>query len=91
MGSGMRRNRKLLLECGSPIIEGSGEMLTFKINGWRKTKTGTHEQYELELRGCRHTVKLLAEQIAAMQVRDRQRLDNEINRLKREIAPLVAT
>lgn len=87
----MTRNRKLLLECGSPIIEGSGEVLIFKVSGWRKTKTGTHEQYALELRACRHTIKLLSEQIAAMQVRDRQRLEHELGRLKRELAPLVAT
>jgi hypothetical protein len=85
------KRKKLRLVCGSPAIEGRGETLVFKVSGHRETKTGAFEYYDLELEACRHSIRQLADQIAKMQQRDRERLQWEFDRLKSEVKPLTET
>lgn len=86
------RDRKFKLELdviGPPIIEGRGENLEYSIKATRKTKGGRWESYEIKLKACRRSVKQIAEQIALMQQRDRDRIAHETDRLRRELADLV--
>lgn len=86
------RDRKFKLELdvmGAPILEGRGENLEYLVKATRRTKGGRWESYELRLKACRGSVKQLAEQIALMQQRDRDRIAHETDRLRRELADLV--
>lgn len=80
---------KLTLEVGSlTAIDGFANELTFKLIAHRKTKAGTHERYELELKACRYSVKQLLDGIKLMHARDRERIQNELGRIEREINAL---
>lgn len=74
---------------GDIAIDGQGAELVFKFSATRKLKTGRYVHYDLQVSACRWTVRKLAEQIKAMQDRDRARIAEETERLSREIAPLV--
>lgn len=86
------RDRKVRLTLdvySPPLLEGRGENLEYFIKGARKTKGGRTEYYEITLKACRGSVRQLVEQIALMQQRDRERIANETDRLRREIIDLV--
>jgi hypothetical protein len=72
-------------------IEGCGSELTLKLRAYRKTKAGTPERYELELKACRYSVKQLLDGLKQMHVRDRERIQGELNRIAREQNALQVT
>lgn len=79
--------RDVLLDA----IEGCGSELTLKMRAFRTTKAGTPERYELELKACRYSVKQLLEGLRNMHVRDRERIQGELNRIEREVNALKVT
>lgn len=84
------RKVKLTLDVYSPpTLEGRGENLEYSIKGARTTKGGRTEYYEITLKACRGSVRQLVEQIALMQQRDRERIQTETDRLRREVSDLV--
>lgn len=83
------RTIKLTLDVGSlTAIDGCANDLTFKVIAHRKTKAGTHERYELELKACRYSVKQMLDGIKLMHARDRERINSELARIQREINAL---
>lgn len=85
----MKTTRLTLEASGSPTIEGSGEALLFKFVAVRTNKAGRMERYELDVKTCRYVVRQLAQEIARMQERDRERIAAQTHRLSSELAPLV--
>lgn len=73
---------------GDPEIEGTGSELTFVVKAYRKTKAGTRHDFVLRIHACRHGVKVLAEQIRAMQDRDLERIRRETDRITTEVQAL---
>lgn len=84
------RFEKLAISCNLTAIEGCGDELVFKLHGWRTTKAGTLVNYQLELKGCRHSVRQLLEELRKMHLRDRERLHREEARIVREVNSLTA-
>jgi hypothetical protein len=80
-----------LAEVYLEAIEGCGSELTLKLRAYRKTKAGTPERYELELKACRYSVKQLLDGLKQMHVRDRERIQGELNRIAREQNALQVT
>lgn len=78
----------LELEAHLNAIEGDGSELIFLVKGFRTTKAGTPERYELKLKACRYAVKCLLAEIRKMHVRDRERLVRESARIDEEIGSL---
>lgn len=83
----MTATRVIRLRLGDvhlEAIEGCGSELTLKLRAFRTTKAGTPERYELELKACRYSVKQLLDGLKQMHVRDRERIQGELNRIARE-------
>lgn len=85
----MKPKRLNLAAIGGLRIEGCGEALSFQFTADRTNKAGRREQYEIHVTTCRYVVRQLAEQIAAMQERDRSRIAAQTHRLASELSPLV--
>lgn len=84
--------RLKLIALGKPELEGVGEGLTLIFSAYRPAKYARGAETfrgEVRLEVGRYYVRWLAEQIAAMQVRDRERINDELARLSREVAPLL--
>lgn len=56
----------------------------------QSTKSGRVHSTKLRLKADRYWVRQLAEEIAKMQQRDRERLASEVARITSEVAPLVS-
>jgi hypothetical protein len=83
----MPDTRVIRLQLGDvhlEAIEGCGSELTLKLRAFRKTKAGTPERYELELKACRYSVKQLLDGIKLMHARDRERIQRELDRITSE-------
>jgi hypothetical protein len=80
---------RLVLNVHAPELTGSGGEITWKVRGWRTTKTGRHVSYDLELTGCRHSIRQMLAEIRKMHLRDRERLAQEQARIVRETAELT--
>lgn len=72
-----------------PTMTGEGESLELSVKCTRTTLKGTRQSFELTLLTDRWFITKLIEQLAAMQVRDRERLQRETDRLTDELAPLT--
>ena len=73
---------------GLEALEGSGDALEIHLKGYRTTKAGTYEEYDVIAKVCRHSVMQLLEQVKAMHERDRARLASETKRIERELGVL---
>lgn len=87
--------RRLVLTAWKPQLDGCGNDLELSLEAYHETKgrggkQGKTHGTSLVLKLDRGQVRL-AEQIAEMQTRDRQRIERELDRLKYEVAPLVRT
>lgn len=78
------RKINLTLDGTLDAVEGSGDALTFKVRGYRRTKAGNHEAYHLEFKACRGTVKKLLVAIDEMHTRDQARILEEKARIRSE-------
>lgn len=82
----MNDETKLALNSlGHLMLEGTGDGLMLTMRAFRKQKTGNYEHYTLAIELPRFLIKSLAQQIASMHVRDRERLEAEAARIEREI------
>jgi hypothetical protein len=86
--SGRREIKRELKDVYLDAIEGCGDELTIKLRGYRTTKAGTAEVYDLSLKCCRYSVKQLLEGLKDMHVRDRERIQRELGRIEREVNAL---
>jgi hypothetical protein len=87
----MREQRVIKLKLDDIYLEeliGCGEKLTLKARGFRTTKAGTPERYELEIAMCRYGVKQFLAKVKEMHVRDRERINRELARIGNEISAL---
>lgn len=82
--------KNLTVTAWAPEIKGCGGKLEIKWLATQTTKRGRQHDSLLTLKVDRHMVQQLMEQIAQMQVRDRERLSRETNRLRTELSPAVA-
>jgi hypothetical protein len=86
------REIKRKLTCNRlESIEGSGSELTFRFTASRETKAGTQELYTIELEVCRWGVGQLLAKLKEMHVRDRDRIQAELQRIEREVNALKVT
>lgn len=85
----MSKTRELNLRAGLREITGDGEELVFVVSAWRENAAGNSEQYELKLRACRHSVRVILRELRKMHLRDRERLTREKQRIDREILELT--
>ena len=79
--------RVIKLQLGDVLLDatnGCGNDITIKLRAFRTTKAGTPERYEIELKACRYSVKQLLDGLKQMHVRDRERIQSELNRITRE-------
>jgi hypothetical protein len=81
--------KQLTVDAWDVELHGCGNNLEFQCTAVQQTKTGKQHRTKLRIKVCRDAIKQLAQQIAAMQERDRARIAEETARLSREIAPLV--
>lgn len=79
----------LTLSAWAPVIEGAGAALVMTWDVSRQTKGGSFQRSKVKLQVDRYVVRQLAEQIMAMQERDRARIHQELERLVRETSPIV--
>ena len=84
-----RRDIKLKLDAYLNGVTGQGEELTFQVDAWRTTKAGTHESYKLELKVCRFGVTRILQELQKMHARDRERLQRELERIRKETVLLT--
>lgn len=84
-----RRRLPLSLQ-GAPELTGCGSQVALRFEAIRKNKAGNFERYAVELELCRHNIRVLCEQVAALQARDEERIQRELDRLNTEIAAVVA-
>lgn len=87
--------RRLVLTAWDPKINGSGSSLEIEVTAMQDTRgragrPGRTHRATVLLKVDRVFVKRLAEQVAQMQERDRDRIRWELERLNTEIAPLLA-
>ena len=83
-----REIKKSFEYCGIDAVEGSGSELTVKLSAYRKTKAGTHEKHELQIKICRSGIRRFLELLKEMHVRDRERIAREQQRIQNEIDAL---
>ena len=80
---------KLELDTHLHLVEGCGSELTFHVIGYRETKAGTPERYELKLKAYRCAAQTLLREMRKMHARDRERLARETARIEQEIQTLT--
>jgi len=83
--------KQLTLDAWGAKFEGEGAELELRFLAMQTTKGRRTHRTVLVLKVNRVEVRKLMEEVAGMQVRDRVRIDGELERLTREIAPLVRT
>lgn len=83
------RKIKRRLQASLKEVTGCGDGVTFIVTGWRTTKAGTHESYELELTACRGAVRALLGEFRKMHHRDRAYIASQQRRIDREIGELT--
>lgn len=81
--------KQLTLIAWQPKLEGCGSELELAFDAMQETKAKRTHRTRLVLKIDRHVIRRLAEQVQEMQVRDRQRIERELERLEVEVAPLV--
>lgn len=80
----IRKIKRTLDVFNLESIEGSGDKLVVVLQAERTTAAGTPERYELRLGICRFGVRDFLNQLAAMHVRDRKRINEELARIAAE-------
>lgn len=79
----------LSIDAGDVEVIGTGNELTFAIRGHRKLKSGRYEFMRVRVSACRHSVKLLLDQLREMHARDRRRIQRELARIEEETRALM--
>ena len=74
---------------GTPKLVGTGGALELHLPSYRVGREGNQNwRGEVHLSVPRYFVRQLLAEVAAMQIRDRERLARELNRLTHEVEPV---